>query len=340
MNNLICIAALFAMSAMAHEGGHENPDKEAEITGEVILGEGKYQYKNTPHWGEIPEASKSIGWTHGGVVVDSQGHVYVSSNQDNTIIIYKKQGEILRQFGKQWKGIHSMLLRKEKGKEYIYAARLWGSEIIKFHLDGSVAMKIDAIPPHEIYKNPDNKYKLTAVAVSANGDIFAADGYGMDLIHKYDSTGKYLMSFGGKGKGEQYLNNAHGLLVDVIDGEESLLVCDRGNRKIKQFNLEGQYLKTVNQGLQLPGLIVRHGELYAVTELKGGVVLLDQNFKFIVRLGENPKPEFRANFNVEIKDWKAGYFTAPHSCVFDQEGSLYVSDWNKYGRIQKFVRVK
>ena len=42
MKNLICIAALIAMSAMAHEGGHEIPAKEMNITGEVILGKGKY----------------------------------------------------------------------------------------------------------------------------------------------------------------------------------------------------------------------------------------------------------------------------------------------------------
>jgi hypothetical protein len=195
MYKYLAIGAILVQSLLnAHEG--ERPKiVRVHSQSEIILGEGEHRFKNLVGWGELPAGAETIGWTHGGVVVDSRDNFYVSSNQGNTVLVYDRNGTLLHQFGKQWKGIHSMVINKEGEQEFIYAARLWGSEIIKFNLDGSVAMRIKAIPPHEIYKNPKNKYKLTSVALSANGEIFAADGYGTDLIHKYDAKGSYLKSF-------------------------------------------------------------------------------------------------------------------------------------------------
>jgi hypothetical protein len=33
-------------------------------------------------------------------------------------------------------------------------------------------------------------------------------------------------------------------------------------------------------------------------------------------------------------------FSAAHGCHIDQNGDIYVSDWNQSGRVTKLVRVK
>ena len=340
MKSLFLLGALISTALTAHEH-HDHPTKTTPLVQgqQIYVGSGANQYKNIPNWGEVPKGSETIGWTHGGVIIDQAGLIYVSTNGDNTVIVYNAEGKIQRQFGKQWKGIHSMLLKEEAGEEFIYAARLWGQEIVKFRLDGSLVWRLTGPPVQiDLYKNEAVKFKVTAVAVASNGDIFLADGYGTDLIHQYDKDRQYIRTFGGKGKESKHLNNAHGLLIDSSGDQELLIICDRGNRKIKRFNLDGTYLDTVNEGLQLPGSIVRWKNLYAVAELKGGIALLDQGFKFLVRLGENPNAQLRAKFDIAPELWENGIFTAPHSCAFDSAGNLYIADWNKSGRIHKFIR--
>ena len=55
---------------------------------------------------------------------------------------------------------------------------------------------------------------LTGIAVAPNGDIYVTDGYGLDYIHRFDKTGRYLASFGGKA--EPYgFNTCHKIVVDT-----------------------------------------------------------------------------------------------------------------------------
>ena len=338
MKLILLISTCLLGSLFAHEGDHPKA-KASPLTKNMKVSLADGAFVNVPNWGDMPEGSETIGWTHGGVVIDKDGLIYVSTNGDNTVIVYNAEGKIQRQFGKQWKGIHAMVIVNEGDNQFIYAARLWGQEVIKFNLDGSVIWRLQGFPEsQQIYLQDDVKFKITAVAIASNGDIFLADGYGTDLIHQYDKDRNYIRTFGGKGKEDKNLNNAHGLFIDQKDDQEVLIICDRGNRKIKRFDLQGNYIDTVSEGLYLPGSIVKWKNMYAVAELKGGIALLDKEFKLIHRLGENPKIELRANFKVDPKLWKNGVFTAPHSCVFDARGNLYVADWNKSGRIQKFIR--
>ena len=48
------------------------------------------------------------------------------------------------------------------------------------------------------YKSED-QFKPTETAIAPNGDIYVADGYGLDFIIQYDKSGNYIRHFGGKG---------------------------------------------------------------------------------------------------------------------------------------------
>jgi len=69
----------------------------------------------------------------------------------------------------------------------------------------------------------------------------AADG----KVHKFDPGGTLLKSFGQKGQGPGDLQIPGAL--DVLDGR-TLVVNDAGNRRLSLFDLEGNFLKTVNLG--------------------------------------------------------------------------------------------
>ena len=80
---------------------------------------------------------------------------------------------------------------------------------------------------------------LTGVTVAPDGAVFASMGYGSQLIHKFDASGKLLKTFGGKGEGDGRFNTSHGLAIDTRFGEPRLLVADRENRRLCHLDLEG-----------------------------------------------------------------------------------------------------
>ena len=59
------------------------------------------------------------------------------------------------------------------------------------------------------------EYIPTETAITPNGDIYVADGYGKDFIIQYDSSGRYINHFGGKGNEPKHLSNAHGICLDL-----------------------------------------------------------------------------------------------------------------------------
>ncbi|MCK7540845.1 MAG: hypothetical protein MZV63_63120 [Marinilabiliales bacterium] len=78
----------------------------------------------------------------------------------------------------------------------------------------------------------------------------AADG----LVHKFDTTGNLVKTFGRKGQGPGDLQMPGAL--DVLD-EKTLVVNDAGNRRLSLFDLDGNFMKTVKMRRGRRGDLVR-----------------------------------------------------------------------------------
>jgi hypothetical protein len=57
-------------------------------------------------------------------------------------------------------------------------------------------------------------------------------------------------------------------------------------------------------------------------------------------LGDNPQKTQWANYQVPPADVAPGLFSAAHGCYIDQQANIYVSDWNRTGRVTKLVRTR
>mgnify|MGYP001230487508 CR=1 FL=1 len=77
-------------------------------------------------------------------------------------------------------------------------------------------------------------------AVSANGDLFVADGYGNHKVHRFTPEGELLHSWGEDGDGPGQFTMVHGVRIDKYD---RLWVCDRENRRIQIFDTDGKFLE-------------------------------------------------------------------------------------------------
>jgi DNA-binding beta-propeller fold protein YncE len=304
----------------------------------ITMGAGAQRYEWVRNWLELPE-KKDIGNTHGGIVIDAQGLIYVNTDTTKAIMVYGKDGKFLRSFGEDLAGgVHGMLLAKEDGKEFLYLVHHGKNEARKLTLQGETLWTIPYPAESGKYAKAD-EYQPTGIALTPNGDIFIADGYGKSWVHRYDKNRKYLASFGGPGSEPGQMNTPHGIALDTRTNPPTLLVADRANHRLQVFDLEGRFQKAIG-GFRLPCSVDIQDEYVAVADLAGRVTILNGKNEVVTQLGDNPNEALRAKNDVPREQWVDGLFTAPHSARWDAEGNLYVMDWNYLGRINKLRRVK
>jgi len=309
------------------------------VVASIIVGVDGHRYESVPGWCRRAD-EKPLGNTHGAIVIDRSGRVYFNTDTTRSIMVYSPEGRFIRSFGDDYAGIHGMVLREEDGAEFIYAAHLAGKQIVKFRLDGTVLWTLPVPKESGKYDDDPDTYNPTAVAVAPDGGLYVADGYGRNWIHQFTAERAYVRSFGGPGDEPGKFRTCHGLVLDSRGATPTLLVCDRENRRLQRFGLDGTFIEVVATDLRRPCSLSIRGDLTAVAELEGRVTVLGPDFKPVARLGDNPARNQWAKNGVKPEDWKDGVFTAPHACCFDDKGNLYVMDWNASGRISKLRRVE
>ncbi len=339
------LAASLSLTALlaAHdgtEGDHPIAPGGPVVAEESIAftSDGDYKFSTDPGWGALPN-NANPGPTHGGVARDKKGLVYVSTDTDKGILVFNPDGTFKTSIAKEFPAVHGLNIREEKGEEFLYAAWLKGKQGLKLKLDGTAVLKIPCPMECGKYGKPE-EWAPTTVDSAPDGSIFIGDGYGKSYVHKFDATGKYLLTVGGKGNDNEHFNTPHGVAVDLRGEKPVLLVCDRGNGRIQQLDLDLKYVATIAKGLRAPCALAFEGKMIVVPELQGRVTILDGNNKEVAHLGTNDNPKQSGNFNVPPAEWTPLTFTAPHGACWDGKGGVYVQDWNATGRIRHLKAVK
>lgn len=316
------------------------PVQAADKVQPVRMGCGLMTFDTVPGWGLRPDGTSALGPTHGGVVIDKEGNVYVSANKG--VVVFSADGAVIKEYlGDKYSNIHDMKIREEGDAEFIYGARNNNAEGIKFHSKtGEIVLKLGF--PEESGLGL-KKFNPTAITVAPNGDIFLADGYASNHIFKFDKAGKYLLHFGSHGNDLKQFNTCHGMCLDTRYEPPRLLICDRNHTpkgRLLHYDLEGNFIEELATGLGMPTSAAVQGDYVSVPDLHGRLVILDKSNTIIAVLGHNPDPARRVNFNVPQDQWIEGVFSGTHGSYWDQDGNLYVQDWNVSGRIMKLARVK
>jgi hypothetical protein len=335
-------ALILAPAARAHDGDHTLPaPRDARgVTEEVLAGDGAETYMSVPNWCQMPADRKTLGATHGGVVVDKAGQIYFSMDEGpNAILVYGADGKMIKGIGgPDLLRIHGMCLNEENGEEFIYGAHLGGRRAVKLKLDGTLVWSIPIPMESGKYQKPE-QYSPTGIAVGPDGTVYVADGYGQNWVHVFDKNQKYVKSFGGKGKEPGQFQTCHGIAIDKRGPKPLLLICDRENRRLQHFDLDGKFVAVITENLRRPCSISFHGDHAAIAELEGRVAIIDGNNKVVSTLGDNPdKKQWATNKNPPTV-WKDGIFNAPHGISYDHDGNLLIEDWNTSGRIYRFNKV-
>jgi hypothetical protein len=255
--------------------------------------------------------------------------------------VYASDGAFLRNVAGAPSDFHGFVIRTQPEGEFLYGSTLRGQTIVKMRLDGQIVMTIGsaAIPDEFKMRNARSnelQLLLTGLDVAPNGDIYVADGYASDYIHRFDRTGKYLASFGGK-KPPYSFNTLHKLAIDTRFQPARLIACDRANNRVVHLSLTGEFLGVVASDLLLPAAITLNGDNVVVGELTGRVTVLDKNGKVVERIGANAEQGVGTN-QLKPEQWRAGFVLSPHGVAISPQGDLFVSEFNLYGRVHRFNR--
>ena len=293
-------------------------------------------------WLKLPAGRENLGNMHGDIAVSSTGEVYVSVQDPAAgLQVYAPDGKFVRNVPNAPSDLHGFVIHKEADGEFIYGATMRGQTVVKMRLDGGIVMTIGSaqIPDQFKIRNARSgqlSMLLTGLDVAPNGDIYVTDGYASDFIHRFDKTGKYLSSFGGKAAPYSF-NTLHKLAIDTRFQPARIIAVDRANNRVVHMSLSGEFLGVVASDLLLPAAITLNGDHVVVGELRGRVTVLDKAGKVVERIGENSGEGVGTN-QAKPESWRPGLLLSPHGVALNAQGDLFVSEFNQYGRVHKFNR--
>lgn len=292
------------------------------------------------NWLTLPDGRAQLGNQHGDVAVSAAGDVYVSVQDPAAgLQVFGPDGRFLRSLPNAPSDLHGFVIRTRPDGEFIYGVTMRGQTMVKMTLAGAIVMTIGSASVPDQFKVRNARSNqlalvLTGVDVAPNGDLYVADGYASDYIHRFDTSGKYLASFGGKAAPYSF-NTLHKLVVDTRFAPARLIATDRANNRVVHLSLDGAFLGVVATDLLLPAALALSGEQVIVGELGGRVTVLDKAGAVVTRVGTNTEPGVGTN-KMPPSQWRQGFVLAPHGIALNARGDLFVSEFSAFGRVHRF----
>jgi hypothetical protein len=293
-------------------------------------------------WLKLPAGRSAIGDMHGDVAVTSSGEVYVSvQDPEAGLQVYAPDGKFLRNVPGAPADFHGFVIRRQPDGEFIFGARMLDQSIVKMTLDGRVVLTIPGSAVPDEFKNTSQRTGrrymfLTGIDVAPNGDLYVTDGYSTDYVHRFSRTGEYVKSFGGK-KAPYTFDTLHKIAIDTRFQPPRIIGADRANNRVVHLSLDGELIGVVAKDLLLPAAVAIHGEHAVIGELKGRITVLDKAGTPVARVGANTETGIGSN-EVPPEKWRPGFVISPHGVALNARGDLWVSEYSKAGRVQRFNR--
>ncbi len=197
-----------------------------------------------------------------GVAINKQRHLFIFSRTGTRSTVHGQSSAQLFEFGPDGQFI------REIGKDlYGFAfahtvrvdadGNLWATDegtnmIMKFTPAGRVLMvlgrRAESVeePAPRAPGSPEPRpgwgsfNRPTDVAFDLSGNIFVADGYNNSRVVKVDKNGRWVKTWGDRGRDTSQFNILHSI---ANDAKGNIYVADRTNRRIQVFDPDGKFLR-------------------------------------------------------------------------------------------------
>jgi len=272
----------------------------------------------------LPEGT-TMGAT-ASVAFDGRGHLFVLTRGERTFFEFDEKGALVRSFGdRMFTRSHGLRIDRDGN---LWATDVGGHVVVKLSPQGEPILTLGTRGEAGEWNEAAGSRKFNQpndVAIAPNGDVFVAQGHtpgpnGDARVLKFDKSGRFLKSWGGKGNGPGQFQVAHGI---AIDPKGLVWVADRENQRIQVFDQDGTFVREMKyKGLPCSFDIGRE-YVYMVNGFAGQVLRLDLTGKVLAVLGKPGKGP--------------GEFGEAHMIAVSPKDELYVAD-SVNAALVKFVK--
>jgi sugar lactone lactonase YvrE len=260
------------------------------------------------------------------VAFDARGHLYVLTRGATAFFEFDQNGAFVRSFGdKMFTRSHGLRI---DGDGNLWATDVGAHVVVKLNPKGEILLTLGTKGEAGEWNEAAGSKKFNQpndVAIASNGDVFVVQGHtpgpnGDARVLKFDKSGRFVKSWGGKGSGPGQFQVAHGI---DIDAKGLLWVADRENQRVQVFDAEGTFVREIKYAGLPCSLDIGRQYIYMVNGFAGQVLRMDLNGKVLAALGKPGKGP--------------GEFGEAHMIAVSPKDELYVAD-SVNAALVKFVK--
>ena len=260
------------------------------------------------------------------VAFDAKGHLYVLTRGKQAFFEFDPNGAFVRAFGDgMFTRAHGLKIDRDGN---LWATDVGAHTVMKLNPAGQVLLTLGTKGEAGEWNEAAASQKLNQpndIAIAPNGDVFVAQGHtpgakGDARVLKFDKTGKFLKSWGGKGKGPGQFEVAHGI---AFDAKGLLWVADRENQRVQIFDQNGTFVREMKYAGLPCSFDIGSQFVYMVNGFAGQIVKMDLNGKVLAVTGKPGKGP--------------GEFGEAHFIAVSPKNELYIAD-SVNASLVKFVK--
>ena len=256
---------------------------------------------------------------------DSRGHLWVLNRGAAPLMEFDSDGKFLRALGQGlFTRTHGLRI---DGEDNLWVTDVAAHIVVKLSPQGQVLLTLGTRGQAGEWNEAAGSRRFTEpndLAIGRNGDLFVVQGHTPDQgdprVLKFNKSGAFIQSWGGRGTEPGRFNVAHGI---AIDAHGQLWVADRENQRIQIFDQSGKFIRELRYAGLPCRLAIGEQYIYMVNGFAGQLLRLDLDGRVVAATGKPGKG--------------LGEFGEAHSLAISPKGEIFVAD-TVSSVLHKFVK--